>query len=119
MVEVNIHPIKARYNQRTDQIVLNNGMQGQFSPGVLHDNQLGMIVWRQKPTDCNDSVSQVYLGPAEAYEYTGGKAGEGLDLLGSSIVILDDNVGTQERSEDIWSYNTLKTYAGGDATRPR
>ncbi len=45
-LEVDVHPIKARYDQRTDQIVLNSGMRGWFFPGVLHDNQLGTIVWR-------------------------------------------------------------------------
>ncbi len=75
-------------------------MRGQFSLGTLHDNQLGTIVWKQKPTDCDDAVSQVYLGPAEIYEYTGGKIQEGLDLLGNLIVILDD-VGLQERGEEV------------------
>ncbi len=95
-LEVNVHPVKARYDQRTDQIVLNNGVRGQFSPGVLHDNQMGTIVWMQKPTDCKDSVSQVYLGPAKIYEFLGGQQGSKLDLLGNSIVILDNDVGTQD-----------------------
>ncbi len=55
----------------------------------------------QKPTDCEDSVSQVYLGLAKVYKFIGGQQGSKLDLLGNSIVILDDDVGTQDRSEDV------------------
>ncbi len=74
--------------------------RGKVSPGVLHDNQLGTIVWMQKSADCEDSVSQVYLGPAKIYEFRGGKPEEELDL-GNSIVILDDDIGTQDRSKDV------------------
>ncbi len=109
-LEVDVHPVEARYDQRMDQIVLNNGMRGHFSHGILHDNQLGTVVWKQEPADCDDSVSQVYLGLAKVYEYTGGEMEEGLDLLGSSIVILDDDVGTQERSEDVWYAELVLRY---------
>ncbi len=95
---MNVHPVKARYDQRMDQIVLNNGVQGRFSPGVLHDNQLCTIVWTQKPADCEDSVSQVYLGPAKTYKFMGGQQEDELDLLGNSIFIC---MGTQDRSEDV------------------
>ncbi len=111
-LEVNVHPVKATYDQQTDQIVLQNGVRGWFSPGMLHDNQLGTIVWKQKPTDCNDAVSQVYLGPAEIYEYTGGKT-QGLDLLGNSIVILDDNVGSQEGGEEVRYAGLVLRQPGG------
>ncbi len=112
---VNIHPVKATYDQWTDQIILHNGVRGRFSPGTLHDNQLGTIVWKQKPTDCDDAVSQVYLGPAEIYEYTGGKIQEGLDLLGNSIVILDDDVDSQECGEEVRYAGLVLRYPGGGA----
>ncbi len=111
-LEVNIHPVKVTYDQQTDQIVLHNGVRGRFSPGTLHDNQLGTIVWKQKPTDCDDAVSQVYLGPAEIYEYTGGKIQEGLNLLGNSIVILDDDVGSQEHGKEVRYTGLVLKYPG-------
>ncbi len=55
----------------------------------------------------------MYLGPAEIYEYTWGNTPEGLDLLGNSIVILDDDVGSQECGEEV-RYPGLVLWYPGD-----
>ncbi len=59
------------------------------------------MVWTQEESDCSSTVSQIYLWPAKVYEFIGDSREEGLNLLGNSIIILDDEVGTQDKSEDI------------------
>ncbi len=46
-------------------------------------------------------VSQAYIGPAKIYEFTGDNQGEELNLLGNSMVTLDDDVGAQDQSEAV------------------
>ncbi len=90
----------AAYDQWADQIVLDAGVPGWFSTGVLFNNQLRTVVWSWEEGSCRDTISQVYLGLTKVHEYTGGKKDNNVILLGNSIMVLDNDVGSKDRSED-------------------
>ncbi len=75
----------------------------------------------QEEADCKDTISQVHLGLAKVYQYIGEKKNNNINLLGNSIVVLDDDVGSGVQMPDMQdsSFATLMTSVGPGVKQPR
>ncbi len=67
---------------------MNEHVRDQFSQGYLHDDLLGTLVWDPKEQNCLDSVSRVYTGLVDLYNYAPNKVEETATPAENSIVVL-------------------------------
>ena len=89
LISVTITPVTGLADLATGQVNFNNGIRTNYMDLVARDSFLGTIVWSAEPTECEDSVSEVYFGKAEIHKRRDPQE----DLAESIIMIRQEQTG--------------------------
>ena len=85
IVDVEMNEVHGILDTASQIVVFENGLQANYKDEVLRDTFKGTMVWDIKELECQNTVSEVYLGEALVYATKGG-------LLQDAIVMIANNI---------------------------
>lgn len=89
MADVMVKVVRGAYDVSSGVVTFTNGLAARAMDGVVRDGELGMMVWSAPEPSCEDTVSEIYLGPVQIHRRQDQKGDH------EAIVLVADNATEQ------------------------